>query len=81
MSEVKVSISDFGVAKCRWCFNEAEGVTAKFSDGLEGHFCWKDFRSAVKNRSENGQAKSRKGKGKKKEQPKETQEVAEASVQ
>ncbi len=80
MSEVKVQVTDFGIAKCRWCFNEAEGVTAKFPDGLDGHFCWKDFRNAVKNRSENGQAKPKKGKGKKAEKKAEEPQAPLAST-
>lgn len=55
-----VTITDSGKAKCVWCFEEKEGVKADFKDGLKGHLCWPDFRSAVKVRSRNAKKDSRK---------------------
>ena len=48
-----VAISSAGTGKCVWCCKaDEEGVQARFTDGLQGHFCWKDFRAAVKARTE-----------------------------
>lgn len=49
-----ITITESGEGKCVWCCKDAEGVTAKFRDGLSGHLCWPDFKKAVKVRSENG---------------------------
>ena len=47
-----VTISSATTGTCIWCCKRDEdGVVAKFKDGLQGHFCWKDFRAAVKARS------------------------------
>ena len=38
-------------AQCVWCRETKAGLTADFPDGLKGFLCWKDFRNAVKVRS------------------------------
>jgi len=43
-----VTISSSGEGKCVWCQQEKEGVVAEFPDGLRGHLCWSDFKTAVK---------------------------------
>lgn len=47
-----VTVTKNGEGKCVWCCQETDGVHAKFQDGLQGFFCWRDFRAAVKARSE-----------------------------
>ncbi len=38
-------------ARCVWCRETKAGLTVAFQDGLKGFLCWKDFRNAVKARS------------------------------
>ena len=51
-----VTIQSAGEGTCAWCRQASEGLQAKFQDGLQGFFCWKDFRAAVKARSETKEA-------------------------
>lgn len=46
-----LTILSYGEGKCVWCCHTAEGVQAKFQDGLSGFLCRKDFWAAVKARS------------------------------
>jgi hypothetical protein len=48
-----VTVTSSGTDRCVWCCQEKDGVVADFEDGLGGHFCWADFRKAVKKRSQN----------------------------
>ena len=36
---------------CIWCCEIKRGLPVEFTDGLKGFLCWKDFRNAVKTRS------------------------------
>lgn len=47
-----VSIQKACKGKCLWCQKEADGVQAKFQDGLTGFFCRKHFWEAIEARSE-----------------------------
>ncbi len=47
-----LTITTFGEGKCCWCCQQAEGVQAKFQDGLSGFFCKRHMWEAIKARSE-----------------------------
>ena len=40
-----------GEDKCVWCCQIKDGVDVAFDDGLQGFFCWADFKKAVNARS------------------------------
>ena len=48
-----LSIHGTGRGTCVWCLREdAEGVDARFRDGLAGFFCWTDLRRALRVRGD-----------------------------
>ena len=52
-----VTITLLNEGKCIWCCQQAEGVQAKFQDGLSGFLCKKHFWQALQVRAvsaENG---------------------------